>query len=100
MHFSSVDLPEPLWPITPKTSPSFTSKRDVLQGDELVEAVAALGGDALLQRVGPLAMDAERLGEVIDCEDDVAHRYISSANRGESLLNTKHAERRTTHPRR
>ena len=25
MHFSRVDLPEPFWPITPKTSPSLTS---------------------------------------------------------------------------
>src|SRR5258706_16275625 len=63
-------------------------ERDVLQGDELVESVASLGGDALLQRVGALAMDAERLREVIDGEDDVAHGYISSAKRGESLLKT------------
>ena len=26
MHFSSVDLPEPFWPMTPNTSPSGTSK--------------------------------------------------------------------------
>ena len=25
MHFSKVDLPEPFWPMTPNTSPSFTS---------------------------------------------------------------------------
>ena len=59
MHFSSVDLPEPLWPMTPNTSPSRTSKRDVLQRSELVVAVAAPTGDQLLDRVGLLVVQAE-----------------------------------------
>ena len=59
---------------------------DVLERDELVEAVATLSSDPLLQRVSPLTVDTERLGEVIDLEYGVVHRHISSAKRGESLV--------------
>ena len=41
MHFSSVDLPEPFWPMTPNTSPSLDVERDVVERGELVEPVAA-----------------------------------------------------------
>ena len=62
-------------------------ERDILEGDELVEPIATLGSDSLLQRVGAFTVDPERLGEVIDLEDDVGHRYISSAKRGDNLVN-------------
>ena len=56
------------------------------RGDELVEAIAALRGDALLQRVGALTVNPEELGEVVDLQYEFAHRYISSAKRGDSRL--------------
>ena len=68
MHFSSVDLPEPFWPMTPNTSPSLTSKVTSFERGELVEPVAPLAGDELLDRVRLLVVEAEGLGDVVDLE--------------------------------
>ena len=73
MHFSSVDLPEPFSPMTPKTSPSLDAERHVSQSGELVEASSAPRRDQLLDRVRLLAMQTKVLGEVVDLEGEISH---------------------------
>ena len=61
-------------------------ERHVLERDELVVTRCGPWRRSALRRVGLLAVEAERLGEVVDLECQISHGYISSAKRGDSLL--------------
>ena len=64
MHFSSVDLPEPLWPRMPTVSPSSTVRLMSSQGPEVLVRGAAELEHPLLDRVGAIGVQAELLRDV------------------------------------
>ena len=70
MTFSSVLLPEPLWPMRPIVLPAWMSRLTSLQRPEVLTvraAGAAEGDDALLE--GVVLADGEALGDVVDLDD-------------------------------
>ena len=66
MHLSSVDLPDPLWPIRPKVLPSGISRLTSLQRPELLEGGALAAQDRGLERLVAVVVDPERLGHAAD----------------------------------
>ena len=70
-HFSSVLLPEPLWPRMPSVVPAWMVRSSGCRRDEVAVACAPEAQDALLDGVRGIFVEVEDLADVVG--DDGVH---------------------------
>ena len=86
MHFSSVVLPEPLWPINPSDDPSSTANA-MSRSAQKSSARIRPDSSRCFSELGRLAEQAEDLRDVFDLERG---GHSSSAKSPESRKKSRH----------